>query len=43
MNFFQQRLQNKTKKKKPIKYINKNNIITSNTFNNLGLKQNLTF
>lgn len=33
----------KPKKKKPIKYINKNNIITSNTFNNLGLKQNLTF
>lgn len=33
----------KQKKKKPIKYINKNNIITSNTFNNLGLKQNLTF
>lgn len=32
-----------TKKKKPTKYINKNNSITSKTFNYLGFKQNLTF
>lgn len=43
MNFSTKDYKTKPKKANKIKYINKKNIITSKTFNNLGLKQNLTF